>query len=324
MATHSLRTFCEAVRSRMAPHRGVRSVSILRDAVRKWMGTNILHLSAALAFYAVFSIAPLLVIVLGIAGWTVGEEVVRGQIYDQLTDLMGPQASTAVREMLEHAPSPGASPMAGLLGIGTVIFGATSLFTELQHSLNRIWHTPDKPAPEGIVPWIQGRLLSAGLVLVVLFLLLVSLLFTALFSVASGYMTSRLHFTLPVWGLLGFAIALAGEILLFALIFKVLPHVKLRWRDVWWGAIVTALLFEAGKWVVGWYLRSGMIASASGPIVLLLLWVYYSAIIILSGAVLTQVRANFRELSPVEPVDLMNTTAPATLVPQPVHKKGKP
>jgi membrane protein len=123
---------------------------------------------------------------------------------------------------------------------------------------------------------------------------------------------------------MGCAIALAGEILLFALIFKVLPHVKLRWRDVWWGAIVTALLFEAGKWVVGWYLGSGMIASATGPIVLLLLWVYYSAIIILTGAVLTQVRANYRELSPVALVDLMNTTARETPVPQAVRKKGKP
>jgi membrane protein len=310
MAADSMRALWEAVRRRMAPHKGVRSISILRDAVRKWMGTHILHLSASLAFYAVFSIAPLLVIVLSIAGWTVGEEVVRGQIYHQLTDLMGQQASEAVREMLERPPKTGGGVMSTLLGIGTVIFGATSLFAELQHSLNRIWHTPDKPPPEGIIPWLEGRLISAGMVLVVLFLLLLSLMFTALFSFASGFMTTRLHFTLPVWGLMGFVIALGGEILLFALIFKVLPHIKLRWKDVWWGAIVTALLFEAGKWVVGWYLGSGMVASAAGPIVVLLLWIYYSAIIILSGAVLTQVRANHRELSPVAPVDLMKPAEP--------------
>ncbi|HWB06344.1 MAG TPA: YihY/virulence factor BrkB family protein [Verrucomicrobiales bacterium] len=317
------RKYREALQKRTEALMRFRPFRILRDAIRKWMGSNIMHLSAALAFYATFSLAPLLVIILSIAGWTAGDEMVREQLYTQLSDLMGPRASMTVREMTDHVFRPGRSTLAAVIGIGTVIFGATSLFTELQHSLNRIWHTPDKPPPEGIIPWLQGRLLSAGMVLVVLFLLLASLLFTALFSAASGFMASHLHFSLPVWGVMGFIIALGGEMLLFSVIFKVLPHVKLRWKDVWWGAITTALLFEGGKWVVGWYLGSGLVAYAygtAGSIVLLLLWVYYSAIIVLTGAVLTQVRANDRELSPVKPVDLM-ATGPSG----PVRtKKGRP
>jgi membrane protein len=290
--------------------RGAHSLRVLRATVLKWMDCHILHLSASLAFYTVFSLAPLLVIVLGIAGWAAGDDVVQAQVYHKLSDLMGPKASEIVQDMVKSAMKHGRGWAATLVGIGTAVFGATSLFMELQHSLNRIWHTPDKPEPSGIIPWMKGRLLSAGMVLVVLFLLLVSLLFTAIFSVASSFMSARLHLSFPLWGPLGFFLAIGGEILLFALIFKVLPHVKLRWRDVWWGSIVTALLFEAGKWLVGWYLGSGLITyayGAAGPVVLLLLWVYYSAIIILSGAVLTEVRANHRALRPGGTVDLMRS-----------------
>ncbi len=306
--------------------RGAHSWSILRESVRKWMDTHILHLSASLAFYTVFSITPLLVIVLSVAGWAVGDDLVSEQVYRQLNELMGPDASRKIHEMVDSARDHGRSLAATLVGIGTALFGATSLFMELQHSLNRIWHTPDKPPPEGIIPWIEGRLLSAGMVLVVLFLLLVSMLFTGLFSAASGFMSARLHFSLPVWGVMGFLIAVGGEILLFALIFKVLPHVKLKWRNVWWGAVVTALLFEAGKWVVGWYLSSGLVSAsygAAGPIMLLLVWVYYSAITILTGALVTQVRANHWDLVPKESVDLMDT-GQRPKAGKAKRKKGKP
>jgi membrane protein len=288
--------------------RGAHSLRVLRATVCKWMDSHILHLSAALAFYTVFSLAPLLVIVFGIAGWAVGDDVVQAQVYHKLSDLMGPKATESVQEMVKSSMKEGRGVMATLVGIGAALFGATSLFMELQHSLNRIWHTPDKPEPSGLIPWLEGRLISAGMVLVVLFLLLVSLLFTAIFSAASSFMTARLHLSFPLLGPMGFIIAVGGEILLFALIFKVLPHIKLRWRDVWWGAIVTTILFEAGKWFVGWYLGSGLITleyGAAGPVVLLLLWVYYSAIIILSGAVLTEVRASHRALRPGGKVDLM-------------------
>ncbi|HEX2747152.1 MAG TPA: YihY/virulence factor BrkB family protein [Verrucomicrobiales bacterium] len=301
-------------------------MSILRKAVCKWMDAHILHLSASLAFYTVFSLTPLLVIVLSVAGWAVGDELVSRQVFQQLNDLMGSEASVKIHEMVNSAQNHGRSLPATLVGIGTALFGATSLFMELQHSLNRIWHTPDKPPPEGIIPWLQGRLLSAGMVLVVLFLLLASLLFTGLIGAASGFMSSRLQFSLPVWSVMGFVIAVGGEILLFALIFKVLPHVKLKWKNVWWGALVTTLLFEAGKWVVGWYFSSGLISAsygAAGPIVLLLLWVYYSAIIVLSGALLTQVRADHWDLVPLDTVDLMDTGQG----PEPrkaKRKKGKP
>ncbi len=272
---------------------GARPSRFLRIVVLKWIDDNILRLSAGLAFYAVFSLAPLLVIVLHIAGWAVGDDTVRAQVTHQVQEMMGDKPANVVFDMIKGTYHPRKSLIATYIGVFSVLFGATSLFAELQHSLNVIWRQDDQKPRGGIINWIQGRLISAGMVLAILILLLASLVFAALMSAASNFMAEHLHVSFSAWGLMGFSVALVGEILLFALIFKALPHVRMKWGDVWWGAIVTAVLFEAGKWVVGWYLGSGLVGDygATGSVVLLLLWVYYSAIIVLTGAVLTQVRA---------------------------------
>jgi membrane protein len=273
---------------------------LLRETALQWKNDNILRLSAALAYYAIFALSPVLVIVLSLAGSAFGDEAVRGQLDEQLRGLMGDRAASTVQDMVASAMHPRKSVIATVLGIIMLVFAATSLFAEMQHSLNVIWGAEKQSDPgssllrDGIVSWFRTRLLSLGMVLVILFLLLVSLVFTGVFAFLASHL--RAISTLPValWGLLGFVISCGGEVMLFALLFKVLPDVKFAWRHVWWGAITTAALFEAGKWALAWYLGQEAVVSsygAAGSIVLLLLWVYYTAIIILTGAELTQVRA---------------------------------
>lgn len=274
---------------------------LLVETALKWNTDNVLRLSAALAYYAIFALSPLLVIVLSMAGLAYGDEAVRGQLDDQLRGLMGPRAAATVQEMVAGAMQPKKSVIATGLGIFMLIFAATSLFAEMQHSLNVIWGTEKQSDStsgsllrEGIVAWLRARMLSLGMVLVILFLLLVSLTFTGVFGFLASHLTSVSTLPVPLWGWLGFAVSVTGEVILFALLFKVLPDVKSPWRQVWWGASTTAVLFEAGKWGLSWYLSSEAVSSsygAAGSIVLLLLWVYYTAIIILTGAELTQVRS---------------------------------
>lgn len=271
----------------------------MRETAYEWNNDNVLRLSAALAFYAIFALAPLLVIILSLAGLAFGDEAVRGQLEQQLRELMGSKAAAAVQEMVARAMQPGKSVLATILGIIMVIFGATSLFAEMQHSLNVVWGAEKQSDRgtvfrDGVITWLRTRLLSLGMVLVILFLLLVSLVFTGVFSFLAGHLAAASRLPFPLWGWLGFAVSFAGEVGLFTLLFKVLPDVKFPWRHVWWGAITTAVLFEAGKWALGWYLSSEVVASgygAAGSIVLLLLWIYYTSIIILTGAEITQVRS---------------------------------
>ena len=274
---------------------------LIVETALKWNTDNVLRLSAALAYYATFALSPLLVIVLSLAGVAYGDEAVRGQLDEQLRGLMGPKAAAAVHEMVTASGQAGKSLVATGIGIFMLIFAATSLFAEMQHSLNVIWGTEKQSDTgsgsllrDGLASWFRTRLLSLGMVLVVLFLLLVSLTFTGVF----GFLASRLNaissLPVPLWGGLGYIMSVLGEVVLFALLFKVLPEARIPWRQVWWGAGTTTLLFEAGKWGLSWYLSSDVVSSsygAAGSIVLLLLWIYYTAIIILTGAELTQVRS---------------------------------
>jgi membrane protein len=291
---------------------------LLAETIREWQDDNILRHSAGLAYYAIFALAPLLVIVLSIAGAAFGPEAVRGQLNGELRDLMGEKAAATVQKMVAGAMQPKKSMVASVLGIVMLVFAATNLFAEMQHSLNVIWgkERQSDRGPmlrNGIINWLRTRMLSLGMVLVILFLLLASLVLTGMFSYITAHLSVVSDLPFPLWGWSGFCVSLICEVALFGLLFKVLPDVRFPWRQVWWGATVTALLFEAGKWALSWYLSSDMIGSgyeAAGSIVLLLLWVYYTSIIILTGAELTHVRSRLCGEHPAIPIE-KKTHSPA-------------
>ncbi|MEP6574476.1 MAG: YihY/virulence factor BrkB family protein, partial [Gemmatimonadota bacterium] len=259
-------------------------------AAREWFDDNAPRLGAALSYYTLFALAPLLVIAIAVAGLVFGREAARGQIVGEIDGFLGRQAASMIQVMLEGASKPGASIIATIAGLVTFFLGATGVFVELQGALNVVWDVRRK-AGGGIRGFTRDYLVSFGLVVGVGFLLLVSLVLSALMSALGKYMDS---FT----GSVGVAVRLGHAIgsflvitLLFTMIYKVLPDVKLQWRDVWRGAAVTALLFSGGKFLIGLYLGGSAVAStygAAASLVLLMLWVYYSSQIVLFGAELTQ------------------------------------
>ncbi len=270
-----------------------RWLDLLKRSFDGWMEDKALRLSAALAYYSIFSIAPLLVIAIGIVGLVLGEKAVSGQLYGELKGYMGPQSAEAIQSMVQSASKPTQGVMATVLGFVMLILGASGVFGELKDALNTIWGVKAKPGA-GIMALVRGKFLNFGMVLVIGFLLLISLVM----STAIAGLNQRLEGFLPlpafVWAAVAFVISLGIVTTLFALIFKVLPDAQIRWRHVWFGALITALLFEIGKTGLSWYLGRESTASAfgaAGSVVLLLLWVYYTSCILFFGAEFTQVYA---------------------------------
>ena len=270
-----------------------RWLDLLKRSYRGWMDDKALRLSAALAYYSIFSIAPLLVITIGIVGLVFGDKAVTGQLYGELKGYMGAQSAGAIQSMVESASKPSQGVMATVTGFVMLILGASGVFGELKDALNTIWGVKPKTGL-GIVGLVRGKFLNFGMVLVIGFLLLVSLML----STAIAGLNHRLESVLPlpafVWAAVAFVVSLGLVTTLFAMIFKVLPDAQIRWRHVWFGALITALLFEVGKTGLGWYLgREGTASAygAAGSVVLLLLWVYYTSCILFFGAEFTQVYA---------------------------------
>ena len=268
---------------------------LCRKAVTAWVDDFAPSMGAAISYYTMFSLAPLLVIVIAIAGALFGQEAVQGQIAAQLSGLIGQDGATAVQGLIKSASSPSRGLIAGSISIVVLIIGATTVFAELQSSLDRIWHVPEKEKPTGVWGILRARVLSFGLILGLAFLLMVSLVVSAGVA-AFGSWTSGL---LPGWELLlqgvNVLVSIGITTVLFAMIFKFMPTVPIRWHDVWIGAIVTAVLFEIGKIAIGIYLgKSGVNESfaAAGSLVVLLAWVYYAAQIFLLGAEFTKVYAD--------------------------------
>jgi membrane protein len=227
------------------------------------------RMGAALAYYTLFSLAPLLLIVVSVAGLVWGGEAVRGELVEQLASLLGSSAATAIEQMLKSVAWPVGGWLSTIIGLGLMVVGATTVFAELQDALDTIWRVPARPV-QGWLAWLRARLLSFGLILGLSFLLLVSLLLGAVMAVAE------------TWWKPWFAV--------FALIFKWMPRARIAWRDVLLGAFVTAGLFELGRTVIGVYLRSTGVVSgfgAAASVVALLVWVYFSAQILLIGAEFT-------------------------------------
>jgi membrane protein len=267
-----------------------------RRAITAWLADYAPSMGAAIAFYTIFSIAPLLLIVIAVAGSIFGQDAVRDQLVIQLSDLLGDSGAKAIRQLLVSAADPDKRGPAALIGVLALLIGASSVFAELQSALNRIWRTvPLATRGFGIWPLLRARLLSFGMILAIGFLLAVSLtLSTALHALSTWWAPVFANWTLTLQ-LLNAAFGFAIVTLLFAFIYRVLPNATIGWADVWMGALVTALLFEIGKDLISLYLGASNVNAtfgAAGSFAVLLLWVYYSAQVFLLGAAFTWVYAH--------------------------------
>lgn len=267
--------------------------SVLKETASDWSDDGASSLAAALAYYTLLSIAPLVVLAVAIAGLAFGEDAARGQISQQIGALVGSQAAEAIESIARNARAPETGVISTVIGVVVLLFGASGVFGELQTSLNTIWEVEPKPG-RGIVGMIKDRFFSFTMVLGVAFLLLVSLVFSAAVAAFGRYLSGALPGGEALWTALNFALSLALVTGLFALIYKVVPDAEIRWRDVWVGALTTALLFTLGKMLIGLYLGKSSFASsygAAGSVVALVVWVYYSSQIVFLGAEFTQVYA---------------------------------
>lgn len=279
--------------------------TVLSDAFNGFLDDRCLKLSAALAYYTIFSLAPLLVLVISLLGIFLGEEAIQGQIFTQINGLVGNEAAKQIQDMIKNVGLSGKTNTALVIGIVTLVIGATSIFVEIQDSVNLIWRVKAKPK-RGWLKLIQDRLLSSSLVVSLGFLLLVSLVINGIVLAMSGVLTRYI----PGVGVflistVNFLISTSVVTALFAIIFKVLPDAKIAWKDVRWGAFFTALLFMLGRYVIGLYIETTGTSStygAAGSLIVVLLWIYYTAAILYFGAEFTQAYANHFGIK-IEPAD---------------------
>ena len=269
--------------------------ALVKEAVAAWSDDYAPSMGAALAYYTLFSIAPLLLIAVSIAGWIFGEDAARGRIFVELQGLLGNDAAQAVEALLSSVRRPAHGILATVVGSVALLIGAMSVFAELQDALDRIWRAPARTGRFNLWALLRARLLSFGMILGIGFLLVVSLIASAALAALGAWWSPAFGaWTLLAEGLnsvLGFALVTVS----FALIYKILPRVRIQWRDVWIGAAVTASLFTIGKFLIGLYVGRAAFASgfgAAASLVVLLAWVYYSAQIFLLGAEFTWVYAH--------------------------------
>jgi membrane protein len=267
---------------------------LIKLTFSEWMNDNTFEFSAALAFYTIFSIAPVLLIAVGVASFFLAPDTATDQIVGEMEKLIGAQGANAVRQVMESSRGFGKGLWAVSVGIITLIMGATAVFGELQSALNHIWDVKAKPDRGVIMSFIVDRFRSFSIAVCVGFLLLVSLVISAVISGLQNYMNNWLPGVPWVWQTANVVSSFFVIAVLFAMIYKLLPDVVIPWRDVWIGAAVTALLFTTGKYLIGIYLGQTATTSAfgaAGSLVVLLFWVYYSALISFLGAEFTQVCA---------------------------------
>lgn len=269
-------------------------IPLLREAACEWVSDGAMRLSSSLAYYAIFSLAPLLVIVVFIAGLVFGEEAARGQLAQQIATLAGSGAGDAIQSAVHSSATHQAGGvLATIIGSAVLLFGASTVFAELKEALNIIWGVIVRPG-RPFLTMVRDRFFSFSIVLAIGFLLLISLVISILLAAFGIYMSGRIQLPPVVWQAWDFSISFVVVSGLFALIFKLLPNVVIGWRDVWLGSVATALLFTAGKFFIGYYLAATSIASsfgAAGSVVIVLVWIYYSACILFFGAEITKVYA---------------------------------
>jgi membrane protein len=272
---------------------------LTKSTFNGFLESGALLLAAALAFNAIFSIPPLLIIIIQAAGFFLGEKAVSGELSTQISDAIGPNAAESIESIVQNAAVSESGGIAFWIGIGTLIFASTTFFATLQESLNRVWNVKPKPT-NGIVKMLQVRLFSFGIVLSIALLMLVSLLLSAVISILSDYLRTIfdnyltfmspdvLYFSIKA---LDFLLSVGIITALFSLIFKYLPDAYIKWKDVWVGALITALLFTIGKFLISWFISTsdpGSAYGAAGSIIVIIVWIYYTSLIGLFGAEFTQ------------------------------------
>jgi len=268
---------------------------LVQQAVKGWSDDYAPSMGAALSYYSVFSLAPLLLIVISIAGLAFGDDVARGEVFAQIRGLMGDDSARAVEELLASLSKPSRGITSAVISAGALLIGATTVFGELQDALDRIWRAPMRERASGLWSLVRSRLLSFGMILGIAFLLIVSLVASAAIAALGRWWSSAFGewelLLQLVNALVGFGLTTA----VFAMIYKLMPRVDVRWHDVWLGAATTALLFTIGRMLIGLYIGKSGVASgfgAAGSIAIIFVWVYYSAQIFLLGAEFTWVYAN--------------------------------
>ncbi len=276
---------------------------LLKNTVTSFMNDNAMKLSASLSYYTVFSLAPLLVVVISLLGIIYGKDAIEGQIYGQIHELIGKSAAIQIQETIKNISVSGDNTVGAIIGIGTLIFSATGVFIEIQDSINSVWSIKAKPK-RGWFKYLKNRFLSFSLIISLGFLLLVSLVLSALMDLFSKRL-ERIFSDFTVYIAYGFnyLIVIGIITILFAIIFKVLPDGELRWKDALVGAAFTAFLFIIGKFLISFYLGKSDVGStygAAGSVIIILLWVYYSSIILFFGAEFTKVYARCYG-HPIEP-----------------------
>ena len=267
-------------------------IQVLKAAAQRWLDRDAFQHASALGFCTLFSLAPLVIILVAIVGAVYGQEAARGEISAAITNLVGPQAASAVEGAVRRSRLEEAGIVPTLLGVGALLFGATTVFAQMQSSLNQFWGVRAKPTRSGILTFVMVRLLSLSMVLIIGFLLLTSFVVSVAITGVIEYAKNWIAVPAFVIAGIDIAVSLAVTTLLFGMIFKVLPDVHLHWRDVWHGAFTTAVLFAIGKYLISFYLTHLAPAStygAAGSLVVVLLWVYYSSLILFFGTCLTSV-----------------------------------
>jgi membrane protein len=267
--------------------------SLLKITYSEWNDDDPWRMSATMSYYAIFSMPGLLMIVITVAGWAFGEQAVEGELSEQINDMIGPDAAENVEEMISNVHESESSTWGAIIGIATLVFGATGFFYQLQKSLNMVWDVEVKE--EGVKKVLLDRVMSFGIILIIGFLLLISLVLTTALSALGDFIREHLpSFLYYVFYVVEFLVSYGLITLLFGMIYKILPDVDIEWRTVWVGAAVTAALFVIGKFAMGIYFGNtdpGSAYGAAGSLILILLWVSYSCLILFFGAEFTQVYA---------------------------------
>jgi membrane protein len=270
-------------------------VELFKQTFTEWSEDNASRLAAALSYYAIFSLAPLLIIVISVAGLILGnQQTVQQDVLKQISNVIGPDTADFVKTLITNTRSQNTGVIATVVGVVTLLVGATGAFNQLHQALNTVWEVTEAPE-SGIINVLKARFLSFTVVLGIGFLLLVFLIIDAGLAALGQFASNLIPGSELVWQGVNFLVSFGVVILLFAMIYKILPDVKIEWEDVWLGAAFTAFLFAVGKWVLGFYFSTvgvGSAYGAAGSLIVLLLWIYYSAQILFFGAEFTQVYAN--------------------------------
>src|SRR6195952_5438244 len=279
--------------------------TILKAAFDGFMNDMALKYSASLSYYTIFSLAPLLLLLISLAGIFLGRDAIQGKVFAEINGLVGNDAAKQVQDMIKHLQTSGKSTISVIIGVVTLIIGATTVFGEIQESINIIWQVKPKPK-KGWVKMVKDRLLSGSLIVTLGFLLLVSLIVNgALLALSDRLKTFLPDITVVIFNVINVAISFIVISVLFGVIFKVLPDVKIAWKDVRSGAVFTAVLFMIGRLVIGIYIEKSGTSStygAAGSLIVILLWVYYTAAILYFGAEFTRAYADFKGIK-IEPAD---------------------